>query len=469
MIEGIFKKCDIRGVYPDELNCELAFRIGKAIGSKLTSDCVVAGDVRPSTLELKNFLIKGLIQTGCRVIDIGIVPTPVLYFAKQNWNLKGAVMVTASHNPPEYNGFKFMLGDLPPTEEEVEEIKKITLNSSEIKKGKGRVYKKDAINSYEKWIRKRYSHLSSLIDKKGKFKVVIDVGNGCWNKYSEKIMKEVGIEVWSIFSSPDGSFPNRSPNSALEENLTIIKDEVVQSKADLGIAFDGDGDRVSFIDDEGNFVPSDEVIALFAKWILTSHPNGKVVYDVKCSSIVPDIVKKMGGVALIEKSGHTYIKSRLIREGALLGGEISGHFFFGELKRDDALFASLLLIELLLNKEEKLSRLRKSLPSYFITPDIRVRYEGKDKEEVINKIASFFKSRYLVEEIDGVRVRFKDGWGLVRASVTEPLFTFRFESKDKEGIIKVAQRFIPHLPLKVGAKILQILDKRYSSGKINTR
>jgi len=469
MSKGIFKKCDIRGIYPDELNPDLALRIGRAIGTKLTSGCVVAGDVRPSTPKLKDSLIKGLIQTGCEVVDIGIVPTPVVYFAKEKLNVEGAVIVTASHNPPEYNGFKFMLGDIPPTDREIEEIKKITFNRSTIKKGKGRIYKKNALIPYEQWITKRFSHLSSLINKKGKFKVIVDAGNGCWGGYAERIMRKVNIDVFSIFSNPDGNFPNRSPNSALEENLTAVKNEVSKNEADLGIAFDGDGDRVSFIDDEGRFVPADEIISLFVRWILSSHPGEKIVYDIKCSSIVPDSVKKMGGLALVEKSGHTYIKSRLIRENAIFGGEISGHFFFGELKRDDALFACFSLIEILLRKKKKLSSLRKNLPSYFITPDIRIKYKGEDRERIVKEISSFFKSSYPVEEIDGVKIKFEDGWGLIRVSVTEPLFTFRFESTGKEGVLRIAQRLIPHLPREVGEKILQILDKKYIADKINNQ
>jgi len=454
--DSIFKKCDIRGIYPEELNEDLAYRIGYAIGIKVSSTCIVGGDVRDSTPSLKKSLIQGLINSGCGVIDLGILPTPVFYFAKYICKARGGVMVTASHNPSKHNGFKFIIGDLPVTEKQVKEIRELTYQKKIPSLHKGKSERRELFPYYSKWIKKRFSHLPSLIKQKGGIKVVVDAGNGCWDAYAGSILRSLGFQVFPLFWEQNGKFPNRSPDSALENSLWAVKDKVKKEKADLGIAFDGDGDRVSFIDEEGLFAIPDKIIALMSKEILTRKSKvfiNKVVYDIKCSRVVSETVKKFGGIPLMEKSGHTFIKRRLIQERAIFGGEISGHFFFGELGRDDALFASLFCAQILLEKKKSLSSMISLLPSYLITPDIRIRYEKKDRETLVDKVKLALKKEYPVEELDGIRVEFKEGWGLMRASVTEPLLTFRFEAKEKKDLQSILNRFIPHLPDEIKEKI----------------
>ncbi len=452
---SIYKACDIRGVYGKDLTEGIAREIGRAIGNKLIAGyglpvtSVVGGDVRPSTRALKQAVVEGLVTTGCRVTDIGTVPTPAFYFARQHLQAEGGVMVTASHNPPGFNGFKLVLGKTPITPEDIEEIKnivkkgKLKVESERIKRGG--VRRTEIIEEYINFIKEAGKDFVPETP----LKVVIDAGNGCMSRIAPRVFRDFGHGVSELYCREDGTFPNRHPNPALEESLRDLSKKVVEEKADLGMGFDGDGDRVVFVDEKGKGIESDKAIVIFVKDILGRQLSSggrrpKIVYDIKCSRIVPETIEKCGGIPLIQKSGHAFLKGGLLKEKAVFGGEISGHFFFGELGGDDSLYASLYLTKIIAARGKTLGELASDIPAYFTTPDIRIPYEGNGAE-VLRKIREGLSS-YDVDTLDGVRVQFSQGWGLVRVSVTEPLLTFRFEARSEEGLKEVRELFLSPVP-----------------------
>ncbi|MGB9620381.1 MAG: phosphomannomutase/phosphoglucomutase, partial [Armatimonadota bacterium] len=361
MNAGIFKACDIRGVYPSEIDEDTSWRIGRAIGTILGSaEVVLGGDVRLSTPALKSALARGLVESGCRVMDVGIVPTPAFYFARRRLQTAGGVMVTASHNPPEYNGFKIVLGELPITEAELARIH-VLAESGDFEQARGEIVAHDILPDYEAWLAESAGR---LIRDMGRVpKVVIDCGNGCYSHTAPEIYRRLSIPFVPLFCEPDGAFPNRSPNSAVSYNLTALCEAVAREKADLGVAFDGDGDRVSFVDEHGVFLPADHAIAIVARHMPDGiRPGDKVVLDQKCSAAVHDVVRALGAVPLMEKSGHTFIKTRMIIENARFGGEISGHLFYRELGGgDDGLYSAIVMTGIV-GRCGPLSRLAAELP-----------------------------------------------------------------------------------------------------------
>ncbi|MHB1000375.1 MAG: phosphomannomutase/phosphoglucomutase [Armatimonadota bacterium] len=438
---GIYKACDIRGIYGDDLTDQIAYRIGRAIGTlNPGKTMLVGGDVRISTPALKTAITNGLTDSGVSVVDIGIVPTPVFYFARHHLHIDAGVMVTASHNPPEFNGFKLALGPLPITEDEITDIRRI-VDNGDFADGSGSLSRIDIVSEYSSYIKS----IAPIPDDPGAFKVIVDCGNGCFSSIAPQIFSSLGYDIDSLFCVPDGSFPNRSPNSSVAGNLRVLSERVISSGADLGIAFDGDGDRVSFVDSRGRMLSADKCIVIMSRWLLDGIDGGKVVYDLKCSSVVPEAVAASGGVPVAERSGHTFIKTSMIREDAVFGGEISGHYFYKSLHGgDDGLYSALMMAYLLSNKSVKLSDLADSIPEYSITPDIRIPYDGS-RRELIDTIASNFPDD-MISRIDGVKVDFGTGWGLARASVTEPVITLRFESVDPDGLRKIIREFLTPVP-----------------------
>ncbi|MHB1458300.1 MAG: phosphomannomutase/phosphoglucomutase [Armatimonadota bacterium] len=438
---SVYKACDIRGIYGTDLTDDDAYLIGRAAGALLTDrEIVVGGDVRVSTPPLKEALIKGLLASGSNVIDVGIVPTPVYYFAKHLLNIEAGIMVTASHNPAKFNGFKPTLGKLPVTEAEIQHIRTL-VRDGVFPDGSGNLKTYDIIPEYLK-------HITSAVpvsSNAGAFKVVIDCGNGCFSELAPSILANAGYVTENLFCVPDGSFPNRNPNSSVAANLKALSSKVVETGANLGIAFDGDGDRVSFIDSKGRMISADKCIVILAAMILKKHHGGKIVYDLKCSSVVPESIYKAGGVPLAERSGHTFIKTRMICEDAVLGGEISGHYFYRELHGgDDGMYTALLMAGYLAETGTALSDLADSLPEYAITPEIRLPY-ARDRKAVIEQIAAGFPEE-MVSKIDGVKVIFREGWGLARISVTEPVITLRFEAASLDHLKGVIDKFLAPIP-----------------------
>jgi len=438
---GVFKACDIRGAYGQDLTDDIVYRIGRALGTLAGGKVVIlSGDVRPSTRTLKSALTRGLVESGAEILDIGTVPTPAFYFARHYLKTDVGAMITASHNPPEFNGLKLTLGPLPITEEELDLVRRLA-ESGHFSHGAGSLLTMDIIPAYESFIESAAPRAAEAAS----FKTVVDCGNGCYSELAPAVFRSFGYRTEELFCTPDGTFPNRSPNSAVAENLAALCRKVRDTGAQLGVAFDGDGDRVAFVDNRGRFLTSDKAIVILARHILNSYPGAAVVYDLKCSSVVPEAVAEAGGIPIPERSGHTFIKTRMITEDAVFGGEVSGHYFYRELRGgDDGLYSALLMAHILATTGSRLSDLADSIAEYATTPDIRLAFRG-DREQIIARIAGHFPDSD-VSRLDGVRVSFPGGWGLARMSVTEPVITLRFEAEDGRRLLEIVDIFLEPVP-----------------------
>lgn len=454
-----FKDCDVRGEFGTEVNGTLARRIGRGLAT-MTRDhrVVVGGDFRTSTPELMAELKGGLVECGALVYDLGQVSTPCYYFARRRLGIETGVMVTASHSPSVYNGFKPVLRDLPITPEELEELKRIVVQGS-FPCGQGRVEKIEVKSEYVEWLTTRFASLCGKAPK-----VIFDCGNGATGWVIYEVLEALGLEAEVLFGEPDGRFPNRSPDIAGPEDLAKLEQEVERRGADLGVGFDGDGDRVGFVDERGRRVPSYLLIAWLSREILKKNPTGKVVYDLKLSKVVPETIAHSGGEAIVQKSGHTFIKRTMLETGAILGGEYTGHLFYRELEGgDDGLFSGLFVASLIAEKEVPFSGLISDLPEYYSTPDLRIKYAGEKEEPILVALAHAKRQGARLVLVDGVKAEYEEGWALMRASVTEPAFTFRFEGNTKPDMLNVAQRFLSglgNLGKEVWEKILLYEEKQ---------
>ncbi|MDF2548409.1 MAG: hypothetical protein K0R93_3307 [Anaerosolibacter sp.] len=434
---GIYKDCDIRGIYGQELDESTAFKIGRAIGSLvLGRRIVVGGDVRQSTPSLKENLMKGLMNSGVSIVDIGMVPTPVFYFAKNFLKADGGVMVTASHNPAIFNGFKIILGCMPITKEDIEQIQEL-VETNDFTVGVGEKEEVDVYQAYK-------VHIKKLLGHEGKLKVVIDAGNGAVSKLAPELFRSFGYDVKELFCQFDGRFPNREPNPAVYKNLVKLQQSVVETEADIGIGFDGDGDRVVFVDLKGQIVTSEESFVIFIREYLKSEPS-PVVYDIKSSSIVEKEVCRYRSQPIMERSGHAFIKKAFLEHSAVLAGEVSGHFFFKELGCDDGIYAALKMCEILTKSKKDLVALTEGIEKTIMTPDIRITYPWEKQRDLLVKVESL-KYKYPISTLDGIRVQFPYGWALIRQSVTEPCVTIRFEADHEENMLSIKKEFLACVP-----------------------
>lgn len=434
----IYKDCDIRGIYGEELALDEVRLIGRAIGTMLEGrSIVVCGDVRISTPDIKRELMSGLTETGAEVIDIGTVPTPVAYYAKSRECLDtyALAIVTASHNPAKYNGIKLMFGDFPPVPQKIREIAEL-VDSQKFVFSAGSVRTMDVMPSY-------VAKMKSLSGKPDvPLKVVLDIGNGTTAGVAGKIFEELGYQVSELYGEPDGNFPNRNPNPADFKNIADLCRKVVEEKADFGVAFDGDGDRAVFVDDNGCPLINEKALIMLTE--LKSEKAGKpfsVVYDQKCSRIVPNEIKKMGGEPILERSGHAFIKKRFLENRSILGGEISGHFFFRELGHDDGIYAGLCIGEYISRTGKKLSGLADAIPTPHISSDLRYPVAYGDMDGILEKIRLDHKN-CPVSTYDGVRVELPDSWFLVRKSVTAQEMTLRIEADSDEKLEEIRRKIV---------------------------
>jgi len=428
-MSDIFKAYDIRGVYPEEINEEAAFKMGAAfvvfLKQKTAKDklkIVLARDNRLSSESLFNELKTGVLSQGGDVIDIGLATTPLFYFSVANFGYDGGIIVTASHNPPRYNGFKMVFSEARPASEEtgLKEIKEIFLRRDFKKEALGVVEEKKVIGDY-------VSFNGSGEDFKD-IKIVVDTANSVSGILVPEMLKNT--DLIHIFSELDGRFPNHEPNPFKKENTSFLKERILKEKADLGAAFDGDGDRIIFLDEKGEIVSSDLILALMASLILKDHPGSKILYDIRSSSIVKETVEGLGGIAVLSRVGHSFIRQKMREEGVIFGGEYTGHFFSRDPYFIENPFFVLFSILGVLKKEKKpLSQLVSPFRKYFHSGEIN--FKVKDKESKIEEL----KARYQegkASEIDGLRVDFDDWWFLVRASNTEPLIRLIIEAKTKD-------------------------------------
>ena len=472
----IFKACDIRGLAGTEITADTAYRIGWAVGvlakGKLGLEgprIFVGGDVRPSTPELMSAAVDGLLTSGCSVVDLGIVPTPAFYFAIETMGADGGIMVTASHNPAPFNGFKLRVGRMPITPEEIEEVRRLAETAPSTAQRAGTVARTDILPAYEE-------HILSTAPAPKPLSVVVDCSNGCYSEIAPKLLRRLGMQVHELFCVPDGTFPGHPPNPAVASNLNALCRKVEDVGADIGVAFDGDGDRVAFVDSRGKPVTADTAAVIFIRHIIPGSaerqealPNQqevinrqsplKVVYDLKCSMAVEEAIRQAGCVPIMERSGHTFIKTRMLLEKAVFGAEISGHFFYEKLwGGDDGLFSALVMMDLV-GRVAPLAEMADSVPAYSITPDLRIPVEGLNVPEVLERLKSAAEGD--VSLLDGLRVVYPEGWALFRPSVTEPAVTLRFEARCPEDLRVVIQRFLAPTP-ELREKVFKALEKAVS-------
>jgi len=440
----IFREYDIRGIVEIDLTERVVELIGKSFGTYLQRQggkkVSVGGDVRLSTERFRAALIKGLTSTGIDVIDIGVVPTPVQYFSLFRLTVDGGIMITGSHNPPEFNGFKMSVGQSSIYGADIQKLREI-IEKEDFLTGTGKVRKVNIIQDYIKDIAKR-------LDIKGKVKVVFDCGNGSASLVIEDLMKALGINAYFMYCEPDGTFPNHHPDPTIVEYIADLREQVLKLKADIGIAFDGDADRLGVIDDKGEIIWGDRLLILFARSILKEKKGQKIIFEVKCSQALPEAIEAAGGEPIMWKTGHSLLKKKMKETGAVIGGEMSGHLFFADryYGYDDAIYAAARLIELLSKEGKKASELLADVPQYFTTPEIRLEVDSdEEKFEISRKAVEYFKKNYEVIDVDGVRILFGDGWGLVRASNTQPVLVLRFEARTPERLKEIQDLVIHKL------------------------
>ena len=436
MNKAIFRQYDIRGHADRDLTDDTVRLIGQAFGTYVqeqgSNEVLVGRDNRLSSDRLHKMLLKGLLDSGCHVIDIGLVVTPILYFAREHFGISGGVMITGSHNPPEENGFKLAYGEGTIYGDQIIKLRDM-ITENKLRSGSGTLEVRDVVDSY----------LQMLADKiklgNRTLKVAVDCGNGTASLFAEKILKNWGCEVIPLYCESDGSFPNHHPDPVISTNLVDLKKAVLKNKADLGVAYDGDADRIGVVDDQGNVVWGDKLMCLFWREILAKHPAALAIVEVKCSQALVDEIKRLGGRPVFYKTGHSLIKAKMRETGAVFTGEMSGHMFFADeyYGYDDALYATGRLLRILSQQDKPLSQLLADLPHYYSTAETRIPCPDEKKFQVVNKLVEQFRQQYEVIDIDGVRVLFDDGWGLVRASNTQPVLVARCEAKTEEGLQKI--------------------------------
>lgn len=426
----IFREYDIRGIADAELLSPGIEGLGRAIGSYMQRRygrrVNVGRDVRLSSPRLRDAIVTGLQQTGCDVTDIGAVPTPLLYYSVQHLGSDGGVMITGSHNPGEYNGFKVMAGGGTIHGEEIQELRRI-IESSDFLEGAGSVRERDVIVPY-------VDEVASQFQFSRRVKVVLDAGNGAAGPTMKRLLAKLNVEAQELFFEPDGNFPNHHPDPTVEENLEHLKKAVAQSGAELGIAFDGDGDRIGAVDEKGSVVWGDYLLLIYAREILSRKPGSTFIGEVKCSQVMYDELNRLGANAIMYKTGHSLIKAKMKAEQAELAGEMSGHMFFKDRYYgfDDALYAACRLIEIVAQSGRPLSAQTEGLPAMVNTPEIRIDTTDELKFDVVRRVAEHFKTKRKIVDVDGARVLFPQGWGLVRASNTQPVLVMRFEAPNRQ-------------------------------------
>ena len=438
MNENIFREYDIRGIVELDLTADTVYAISKAIGTFFNQNgarqIAVGFDARESSPRFRDLLVKGLNETGCDAILIGRVPTPVLYHTVFTKNVDGGVMITGSHNPPNHNGFKICLAKETLFGSQIQEIKRIALNKN-FTNGKGANKSLEVLADYEKDI------LSKISLGERRLKVVVDGGNGMGGVTAIPIYEKLGFELVKLFTEPDSNFPNHHADPTVIENLQDAIAAVKQHNADLAIAFDGDGDRIGLIDENGGIIWGDELMILLSREILKEKPGSTIIAEVKCSQNLFDDIEKNGGKALMWKAGHSLIKAKMKETRAAVAGEMSGHIFFADrfYGFDDATYAGARVLEILSKTEKSLSALLSDLPETFSTPELRVECAEEQKFAVVAEIAEEFSNTNEVITIDGARILFENGWGLVRASNTQAILVLRFEADSKENLNKIRE------------------------------
>lgn len=429
----IFRQYDIRGVVDTDLTRETVELLGKAIGTYFRQHerrvAAVGRDCRLSSPAFAEALSQGLLSTGCDAIDLGTIPTPLLYFAIFHKKMDAGVMITGSHNPPEYNGFKIMVGEETLYGPTIQDILRIIQTDAFIQGEAGSKKSYDIRPEYEEYVIHNINLSRPLT-------VVVDAGNGTGGVTAVPIFRKLGCSVIPLFCEMDGTFPNHHPDPTLPEALQTLIAKVKESRADAGLAYDGDADRIGVIDDKGNIIWGDQLMIIFSRDILPSHPGAAVISEVKASQLLYDEIEKLGGRPIMWKTGHSLIKKKIKEENALIAGEMSGHIFFADkyFGFDDAIYSSARLLEILSRSEKKLSEMLDDLPRTFSTPEIRIYASDAVKFKIVDEVKKELAQKYPIVDIDGVRAQFPKGWGLVRASNTQDVLVLRFEAETEKDL-----------------------------------
>ncbi|MFC1500116.1 phosphomannomutase/phosphoglucomutase [Candidatus Zixiibacteriota bacterium] len=437
----IFREYDIRGIADDDLTDDMAFNIGRAYGSLLRrlggEQAVLGYDARMSGPRLHQKVAEGLMSCGLKVLDLGMVPTPTVYFAEKHTGSDGGIQVTGSHNPAEYNGFKMTARGNSVHGEEIQGLRKL-IEEEDFETGEGSLSVTPLLDEY----------LAAIIDRvdlKAPPSVVIDAGNGIAGPAAERLFRDLGCTLEALYCEPDGAFPNHLADPTVPEFMADLRKMVLEKGADIGIGFDGDGDRIGLIDSGGRMIFGDQLLAIFARDVLERLGEQKILFDVKCSQGLVEDIEAHGGIPHMWKTGHSLIKAEMKRSGVPIAGEMSGHMFFEEgwFGFDDALYAGARLLDILGRWNVSLAEVVDTIPAYFSTPELRVGCADSDKFDVVAEITARFMARDDVEviDIDGARVIFDGGWGLVRASNTQPVIVLRFEGRSEQVLEKVRAEF----------------------------
>ncbi|MBE3604919.1 phosphomannomutase/phosphoglucomutase [bacterium] len=448
----VFREYDIRGVVEEDFHDDFVVDLGRAYATLLLRagkrTITLGRDCRLTSDALRDLLLEGLLPSGIDVVDIGVVPTPLLYFSVRHWQMDGGAMITGSHNAAEYNGFKLGVGPSTIFGAEIQRVRQIIeARAFESTGGKGKLTSRPVLPDYRDYI-KRNIHLRPGM------KVAVDGGNGCGGAVAAPLMREMGLETVELYVEMDGRFPHHHPDPTVEANMRDLQAAVRKSGAEIGIAYDGDADRIGAVDENGRIVWGDEQMVVYARSILQERPGATIIGDVKCSQRMYDDIARHGGRPIMWKTGHSLIKSKLKEENAALAGEMSGHMFFNDRYYgfDDAIYSSFRLLEIVGREGRTLSQLLADLPRTCFTPELRLDCPDDVKFEVVRRAADYFRAHYETIDIDGARVKFPGGWGLVRASNTQPALVMRFEAEDERTLGEIRAIFEGKLK-ELGAKL----------------
>ncbi len=444
----IFRQYDIRGKVPEELNKDTAYLIGRAFGTYLQENgeniCLIGHDNRASSGELTDAAAEGVLSTGSGVLNIGLTTTPMFYYSRILYNVNPGLMITASHNPPEYNGFKVCFGRATLYGDDLRKICKMIENGDFISAPKGETDYAYPIFGYADMLEKK-------IKLPKKLKVAVDCGNGTASIIAPQVLNLWGCDVIPVYCESDPAFPNHFPDPVKAENLADLKQTVLREKADLGIGFDGDGDRIGAVDDKGNIIWGDTMMVLFWREILPKYPGIYCIVEVKCSEALSDEIKRLGGKPFFYKTGHSLIKAKMCEMNSPFTGEMSGHMFFADeyYGFDDALYSAGRLLRILSRSKDSLSQLLSDVPSYVSTPEIRAESTDSEKFGIVENARRYFaEKRCPIVDIDGVRAYLYDGWCLARASNTGPEVILRAEAKTQNGLDSILAELHRAVPLK---------------------
>ena len=437
---GIFRQYDVRGVVDADLTVEAARAIGGAYAALMlergvVGEVAVGRDNRPSGDKLRDALVEGLTAAGVSVVDIGVVPTPVLYWSLHHLPVIGGIQITGSHNPPEYNGFKLCLGTESVHGHDLQHLLEL-IRSDAAPTGQGAVRHASLIDRYVADVVERTGPLARPM------KIVYDCGNGAAALAAPQLMRALGVDATGLFTESDGTFPNHHPDPTVPENLQDLIAAVQREGAEMGVAFDGDADRIGLVDDQGRIIWGDHILILYARDVLERTGTGQsIIFDVKCSQALTDEITRAGGTPVMWKTGHSLIKDKMKEQRAPLAGEMSGHMFFTEgfYGHDDALYGAARLLRIVAASGRTVRELLADVPAFVSTPEIRVECGDERKFDLVERAVAHFRSLYDVIDVDGVRVLFGDGWGLIRASNTQPILVTRYEARSNERLAVIRE------------------------------